>query len=106
MRPEHRRPGWPESQQQEDEMGSKLMRMSADLLDLPRLTEPLHPLESELGGHPSAPALLASRRAMMRYYTASFAFTLTTNVENNCFLSGILIPPPFCLCMGHVNTRH
>lgn len=32
--------------------------------------------------------MVASRRAMLRYYTSSFAFMLTTNLENNCFLSG------------------
>lgn len=32
--------------------------------------------------------LVSSRRAMMRYYTATFALLLTTNTENNCFLSG------------------
>ncbi|KAM0327057.1 hypothetical protein ACHAQA_006180 [Verticillium albo-atrum] len=30
----------------------------------------------------------------MRYYTATFAFMLTTNVENNCFLS-VLLPMAF-----------
>ncbi|KAM0436992.1 hypothetical protein ACHAQK_007470 [Fusarium lateritium] len=34
--------------------------------------------------------LAHSRRAMMRYYTATLAFLLTTNLENNCFLSVIL----------------
>lgn len=32
--------------------------------------------------------IVSSRRAMLRYYTVSFAFMLTTNLENNCFLSG------------------
>ncbi|RMJ15886.1 hypothetical protein CDV36_004458 [Fusarium kuroshium] len=31
--------------------------------------------------------LVGSRRAMLRYYTVTFAFLLTTNLENNCFLS-------------------
>ncbi|KAH7127373.1 pyridoxal phosphate-dependent transferase [Dactylonectria macrodidyma] len=34
--------------------------------------------------------LAASRRAMLRYYTVTLAFLLTTNLENNCFLSVIL----------------
>ncbi len=32
--------------------------------------------------------LQSSRRAMLRYYTSCFAFMLTTNLENNYFLSG------------------
>lgn len=32
--------------------------------------------------------IASSRRAMLRYYTVTFAFLLTTNLENNCFLSG------------------
>ncbi|ETS81095.1 hypothetical protein PFICI_06097 [Pestalotiopsis fici W106-1] len=31
----------------------------------------------------------SSRRAMLRYYTTSFAAMLSTNYENNCFLSGL-----------------
>ncbi|KAJ3521425.1 hypothetical protein NM208_g13293 [Fusarium decemcellulare] len=34
--------------------------------------------------------LVGSRRAMLRYYTVTLAFLLTTNLENNCFLSVIL----------------
>ncbi|KAM5344374.1 hypothetical protein ACJ41O_012911 [Fusarium nematophilum] len=34
--------------------------------------------------------LVSSRRAMLRYYTVTLAFLLTTNLENNCFLSVIL----------------
>ncbi|KAH7131677.1 pyridoxal phosphate-dependent transferase [Dactylonectria estremocensis] len=38
---------------------------------------------------PSDPCHLASsRRVMLRYYTVTLAFLLTTNLENNCFLSG------------------
>lgn len=32
--------------------------------------------------------LVVSRRFMLRYYTATLTFLLTTNLENNCFLSG------------------
>ena len=32
--------------------------------------------------------IVASRRAVLRYYTAVFASMLSTNHENNCFLSG------------------
>lgn len=39
--------------------------------------------------------IVSSRRAMLRYYTVTFAFLLSTNLENNCFLSGrSLFPPP------------
>ncbi|VUC25586.1 unnamed protein product, partial [Clonostachys rosea] len=38
--------------------------------------------------------LAASRRAMLRYYIQIFAFMLTTNVENNCFLT-VLLPMAF-----------
>lgn len=34
--------------------------------------------------------LVGSRRVMLRYYTVTLAFLLTTNLENNCFLSVIL----------------
>lgn len=55
------------------------------LVSLARLADPLLLLPSVDGG---SEALSSSRRAMMRYYTATFALMLTTNVENNCFLSG------------------
>lgn len=38
--------------------------------------------------------IVSSRRAMLRYYTVTFAFLLTTNLENNCFLSGRSLSPP------------
>ncbi|CAG9982591.1 unnamed protein product [Clonostachys byssicola] len=38
--------------------------------------------------------LAASRRSMLRYYIQIFAFMLTTNVENNCFLT-VLLPMSF-----------
>ncbi|KAF7551881.1 hypothetical protein G7Z17_g4722 [Cylindrodendrum hubeiense] len=38
--------------------------------------------------------LVASRRVMLRYYTATLAIMLTTNLENNCFLS-VLMPMAF-----------
>ncbi|KAI5458960.1 pyridoxal phosphate-dependent transferase [Mariannaea sp. PMI_226] len=33
--------------------------------------------------------LVSSRRAMLRYYTATLSIMLTTNLENNCFLSAL-----------------
>lgn len=36
----------------------------------------------------------ASQRAMLRYYTSCFAIMLSTNMDNNCFLSGELADPP------------
>ncbi|CAH0047205.1 unnamed protein product [Clonostachys solani] len=38
--------------------------------------------------------LAASRRAMLRYYIQIFAFMLTTNVENNCFLTALVVLLP------------
>ncbi|RSL72934.1 hypothetical protein CEP53_000964 [Fusarium sp. AF-6] len=37
--------------------------------------------------------LVGSRRAMLRYYTVTFAFLLTTNLENNCFLFALVSAP-------------
>jgi hypothetical protein len=31
----------------------------------------------------------SSRRHFLRYYTQTFAMILTSNMENNCFLSGL-----------------
>ncbi|KAJ0110300.1 hypothetical protein J7T55_000733 [Diaporthe amygdali] len=47
-------------------------------------------LDNALGRSDSA----SSRRAMLRYYTTSFAAMLSTNHENNCFLS-VLLPMAF-----------
>lgn len=67
------------------------------------LLEPmgLQVLETELDCSPGGTELLPSRRAMMRYYTASFALMLTTNVENNCFLSGECVHILFCAWDPH-----
>lgn len=62
------------------------------VLDLRTLADPFDLLPSSSlapGAASSTAELVSSRRAMMRYYTQSFALMLTTNVENNCFLSGM-----------------
>ncbi|EMT70241.1 Transcriptional activator protein UGA3 [Fusarium odoratissimum] len=41
-------------------------------------------------GDANSKNLVGSRRVMLRYYTVTLAFLLTTNLENNCFLSVIL----------------
>lgn len=52
--------------------------------------------------------MVASRRTMLRYYTSSFAFMLTTNVENNCSLSGnsfaVLDARRLCLTSNSVDA--
>jgi|SRR6478752_3116249 len=40
-------------------------------------------------GDANSKNLVGSRRVMLRYYTVTLAFLLTTNLENNCFLSGM-----------------
>ena len=45
--------------------------------------------------------LLASRRAILRYYTTVFAAMLSTNVENNSFLSGKSRPSTCSDPLGH-----
>lgn len=74
--------------QQQEQSRKGVLREGTELFDLSRLAKSFLPPQSELNGPPSASGLSSSRRAMLRYYTASFAFMLTTNVENNCFLSG------------------
>ncbi|KAK1966589.1 hypothetical protein LY78DRAFT_578040 [Colletotrichum sublineola] len=44
--------------------------------------------------HGSSGDIVSSRRAMLRYYTATLVFMLTNNVQNNCFLS-VLLPMAF-----------
>lgn len=54
-----------------------------------RLTEICGPLDlMRFGDADDFGDLGSNRRAMMRYYTATLVFMLTTNIENNCFLSG------------------
>ncbi|KAI1071402.1 hypothetical protein LB507_005394 [Fusarium sp. FIESC RH6] len=57
-----------------------------------QLCQPLDLSPSEFGTGDSMD-LVASRRAMLRYYTANLAFLLTTNLENNCFLSAVGVVP-------------
>lgn len=54
------------------------------------ITRFLGPIPSPCPSHADTDDLVGSRRAMLRYYTVTLAFLLTTNLENNCFLSVIL----------------
>lgn len=49
----------------------------------------LGPLPPSYPSHPDTDDLVGSRRPMLRYYTVTLVFLLTTNLENNCFLSGM-----------------
>ncbi|KAM0562826.1 hypothetical protein ACHAPJ_001666 [Fusarium lateritium] len=52
------------------------------------VTQLCQPLGLSLGPDDSkSENLVGSRRVMLRYYTVTLAFLLTTNLENNCFLS-------------------
>lgn len=64
------------------------------MVNVSKLPSPplLLPLATGGSRYDSDLALSSSRRAMMRYYTATFTLLLTTNVENNCFLSGQSAP--------------
>ncbi|KAL6364412.1 hypothetical protein LRP88_01813 [Fusarium phalaenopsidis] len=61
-------------------------RIDLQLRGITHLCQPLGLPLSE-SGDAEDEDLVGSRRAMLRYYTATFAFLLTTNLENNCFLS-------------------
>ena len=58
---------------------------NAHFFELSRLAKLCQPLDMT---HADRTEGSARRRLMMRYYTAKLVFMLTTNVENNCFLSG------------------
>ncbi|KAI8712686.1 Zn(2)-C6 fungal-type domain-containing protein [Fusarium sp. LHS14.1] len=72
-----------------DSAMTRTPRIDEQLRAVTHLCQPLGLPLSE-SGDTEAEDLIGSRRAMLRYYTATFAFLLTTNLENNCFLSVIL----------------
>lgn len=77
-----------------DSAMTRTPRIDEQLRGITHLCQPLGLPLSE-SGDAEAEDLIGSRRAMLRYYTATFAFLLTANLENNCFLSGM--SPPKCI---------
>ncbi|KAK1853065.1 C6 transcription factor [Colletotrichum chrysophilum] len=68
-------------------------RSHKEIVRIAQLCIPLD-LVSTVSGNVEPTNLVASRRSMLRYYTVTLAFLLTTNLENNCFLS-VLMPMAF-----------
>lgn len=63
---------------------------TSELLRLATISDPLDLVNPDQG---KSRDLSSSRRAMMRYYTTTLAVMLSATAENNCFLSGRLLPP-------------
>lgn len=59
-----------------------------EVVRIAQLCKPLDLVPNGYSGGESTD-LAVSRRSMLRYYTVTLAFLLTTNLENNCFLSGL-----------------
>ncbi|KAF4490356.1 Transcriptional activator UGA3 [Fusarium agapanthi] len=70
---------------------TRVMRTPSIDQQIKEVTQLCQPLGLSLEpGDANSENHVGSRRVMLRYYTVTLAFLLTTNLENNCFLSVIL----------------